>query len=124
MKKPISAVLSLALCTPLLAEPVMYICERPTWGKDEGCGPNKTRYTYAFVIDSEDYSPQAAGNESGSLSRDYVFTEKRGCDLSRAQGEAGRYRATTRDSCSGWAALDAMSNCTPTPCGPRSWGQP
>ena len=56
VKNLIITMLSLVFSTALLAEPVLYICERPTWGDDEGCGPNKTRYTYAFVIDSEDFS--------------------------------------------------------------------
>lgn len=91
MNKTIFAIVFLALCGPLLAEPVLFICERPTWGNDEGCGPNKTRYTYGFLIDDEDFSPEKSADYVGQLTRPYVCAEARGCDLGRTGRQAGNY---------------------------------
>ena len=97
MKNLIITMLSLVFSTALLAEPVLYICERPTWGDDEGCGPNKTRYTYAFVIDSEDFSTKKRnGNDSNENTRAYTWAETRGCDLSRSPGKEGQYLVTDK----------------------------
>jgi len=96
MKKLIIAILSLVLSTAVLADPVLYICERPTWGDDEGCGPNKTRYTYAFVIDSEDFSTEKTGNDSNEHTRPYTWAETRGCDLSQSPGKGGQYLVTNK----------------------------
>ena len=52
MKKQITFILFLALSAPVMAEPVLYVCERPTWGNDEGCGLNKTRFSYTLLVDS------------------------------------------------------------------------
>ena len=96
MKNQIFAILALALSTAVMAEPVLYICERPTWGNDEGCGPNKTRYSYAFLIDSEDFGAEATGVDSDKLTRANVWAETRGCDLSRAPGKEGKYLVTDK----------------------------
>lgn len=76
----------------------MYVCERPTWGNDEGCGPNKTRYTYAFFVDSDDFASVKVSAEANSRYKgwEYVFAETRGCDLSRASGEQGKYWLTDK----------------------------
>ena len=96
MKKQITAVFCLVLCTVAVAEPVMYICERPTWGDDEGCGPNKTRYSYALLVDSDDFSSQETGSDSDTPMRNFMFAEARGCDLSRERGNTGQYFQTER----------------------------
>lgn len=96
MKRQFAALLSLALCVPAVAEPVMYVCERPTWGSHEGCGPNNTRYTYAFLIDDEDYGPERSVSYEDEVTRPYAYTETKGCDLSRATGQTGNYLRTDK----------------------------
>ena len=34
MKKQITFMLFLALCAPVMAEALLYVCERPTWHRD------------------------------------------------------------------------------------------
>jgi hypothetical protein len=34
MKKQIAFILFPALCAPVMAEPVLYVCERPTWRRN------------------------------------------------------------------------------------------
>lgn len=96
MKKLIATILALALCGPLVAEPIMFVCERPTWGDDEGCGPNKTRYTYGFLIDDEDFSPERSAAYENKARRPYAYAEARGCDLARTSGKAGEYLRTDK----------------------------
>ena len=96
MKKQITFILILSMCAPVMAEPVLYVCERPTWGNDEGCGHNKTRYSYALLIDRQDFSTQQTGAGPDRETREFVFAEARGCDLSRARGTMGRYYRTDK----------------------------
>ena len=86
--------LTLINCSTVFAEPILYVCERPTWGKDEGCGPNNTRYTYGFSIDTNVFDLVAVSEKSKSKGWNYVFTETRGCDLSRATGKQGTFWVT------------------------------
>ena len=65
MKKQIAAILTLALCAPAIAEPVMYVCERPTWGDDEGCGGESRREREPHPRRSEPRRRTRAGRPGG-----------------------------------------------------------
>ena len=84
--------LSLLFCTSVFAEPVMYICERPSWGNAEGCGPNNTRFTYGFLINTERFAQGIDGGGSGAKMWSYVFAENKGCGLDGARGKTAKFR--------------------------------
>jgi len=96
MSKFAVVLICLITCSTAFAEHILYVCERPTWGRDEGCGPNKARYTYGFLVDSEDFESVAVPDGSLAGGWEYVYAEARGCDLSRAAREQGKFYITDK----------------------------
>jgi hypothetical protein len=86
MSRISALVLTLAFCSAALAEPVMYVCERPAWDGKDGCGPNNTYETYSMLVDTEDFEDRHAK---------YTFRKSKGCD--KDKGSKYKYSYGVKD---------------------------
>jgi hypothetical protein len=60
---------------PALAEPIVFVCERPVWGDKQGCGPNNTHSTYAFHVETNDFRLKRPH---------YTLQARSGCEIKKA----------------------------------------
>jgi hypothetical protein len=74
MNRILTLIAALLICSPALAEPQLFICERPAWEGKEGCGPNNTYATYTFRVETSDFDKEKP---------EYVFQGGKGCDTSK-----------------------------------------
>ena len=74
---------TVVFCTSALAESELYVCERPTWGGHDGCGPNDTYSTHTFKVDTKDFDDEKP---------EYIYQGGKGCDVSRKSTYRYRYR--------------------------------
>jgi hypothetical protein len=74
MKRLNALLITLIACSPALAAPQLYVCERPAWDGKEGCGPNNTYATYTFLVETNDFDKEKP---------EYVFQGGKGCDVSK-----------------------------------------
>lgn len=82
MKRLSALLITLIACSPALAAPQLYLCERPAWDGKEGCGPNNTHSTFSFLVETNDFD-----NEKP----EYVFQGGKGCDASKKVKYRYRY---------------------------------
>ncbi len=76
MSKIATLVLTFVFCSTAFAESVLYVCERPAWDGQEGCGPNNTYATYSMLVETEEF-----GNKHSK----YDFRMRKGCDASKGR---------------------------------------
>ena len=88
MSKFYTGLFLLIFCSPIFAEQILYICERPAWDGKEGCGPNNTYYTYNLLVDTADFDKKKP---------EYIFQKSKGCDASKASKFDYPYRVTEED---------------------------
>lgn len=74
MNRILTLIAALLICSPVLAEPQLFVCERPAWDGKKGCGPNNTYATYTFLVESTDFDKDKP---------EYVFQSGKGCDVSK-----------------------------------------
>jgi len=84
MLKTLTAILTLTLCSTALAEPILYVCERPAWDGQEGCGLNNTYATYSMLLDTKDFDHKYAY---------YTLRSSKGCDANKGRRQKYRYLA-------------------------------
>ena len=90
MNRILTLIAALLICSPALAEPQLFICERPAWEGKEGCGPNNTYATYTFRVETSDFDKEKP---------EYVFQSGKGCDVSKKLKHRYLY-AVTEDTIS------------------------
>ena len=82
MKRLSALLIALIACSPALAAPQLFVCERPAWDGKEGCGPNNTYATYTFLVETNDFDDEKP---------EYVFQGGKGCDASKKVKYEYRY---------------------------------
>ena len=85
MKRLSALLITLIACSPALAAPQLYVCERPAWDGKEGCGTNNTYATYTFRVDTRDFDAEKP---------EYVFQGGKGCDVSNKTKYRYLYQVT------------------------------
>jgi hypothetical protein len=79
-----TVILTLAFCSTALADPVLYVCERPVWDGHEGCGQNNTYATYSILYDTRDINKKYSK---------YTFRGSKGSDAKKGRRYTYRYKA-------------------------------
>ncbi|MEE4218460.1 MAG: hypothetical protein V2I48_12675 [Xanthomonadales bacterium] len=107
----LSLVFLLAITTTVVAEPVIYVCERPAWDSVKGCGPNNTYYTYAFYTDTEVVRNDIQADKKSFRYQkpEYVFAMRKGCDLNNARPKVEKFEATDNEIRFGFAQMYSQS---------------
>ena len=63
---------------------MLYVCERPAWDGEEGCGPNNTYATYKLLVNTNDFGEKHAK---------YAFRGSKGCNADRGKRYKYAYKA-------------------------------
>ena len=84
MSRILTAIFTLMFCSIAFADPVLYVCERPAWDGEDGCGPNNTYATYKLLVETNDF------NKKHST---YTFRGSKGCDADRGRRYKYAYKA-------------------------------
>lgn len=84
MSRILTAILTLTFCSIAFANPVTYVCERPAWDGEEGCGPNNTYATYKLAVETKDFNKKYSK---------YSFRGSKGCNANRGHRYQYAYRA-------------------------------
>lgn len=84
MSRILIAILTFTFCSIAVADPVLYVCERPAWDGVEGCGPNNTYATYKLLVETKDFEKKYSK---------YTFRGSRGCNADRGRRYKYDYRA-------------------------------
>lgn len=79
-----TVILTLAFCSTALADPVLYVCERPAWDGHEGCGPNNTYATYKLLFDDRDFNKKYS---------EYTFRGAKGCNADKGRRSTYSFKA-------------------------------
>jgi len=95
--------LMLTLCSPALADPIVYVCERPAWEGEKGCGPNNTYYTYAFHVETDDLL--LTKDDPKYKRPTYAFQMSKSCDVSRGS-RRGYFFSVAEESLTFWVNLN------------------
>lgn len=101
MSKIATLVLTSVFCTTAFAESIVYVCERPAWDGQEGCGPNNTYATYSMTVDAGDF-----GNKHAK----YNFRMSKGCDASKGRRYKYDYNATDKTIVFSFSAKPSSSS--------------
>ncbi len=84
MSKILTVILTLSFCSIALAEPVLYVCERPAWDGEKGCGPNNTYATYSMQVETDEFDNKYSY---------YEFRGSKGCDANKGRRYKYNYKA-------------------------------
>jgi len=84
MSRILIAILTFSFCSIAFADPVLYVCERPAWDGEDGCGPNNTYATYKLLVNTNDFNKKYSK---------YTFRGSKGCNANRGHRYKYAYRA-------------------------------
>lgn len=83
MLRPVAVIPLLLSVSTVLAEPLLYVCERPAWDGKSGCGPNDSYSTHTFLVETRDF---------GKEQPEYEYRGGKGCEVEKKAAYRYHYR--------------------------------
>lgn len=95
MLKSAIALLTLILCSSVLADPLVFSCERPAWKNTKSCAVNDTYESFVFYVDSEEFaSDQLANKKSFRYEKpENFYTIFKACGSGKSYTYNGKFAA-------------------------------